>query len=48
MRDVEDVIAEGAARQLAFVEIVEMPVNNLSVLLRRLYSCKAHSEEEHR
>lgn len=36
VRNVEDVVAEAAARQLAFVEIVEMPANNLSVLLRRM------------
>jgi SAM-dependent methyltransferase len=36
VRDVEDVIAEAAAQQFAFVEIVEMPANNLSVVLRRM------------
>jgi SAM-dependent methyltransferase len=36
VRDVEDVIAEGAAQQLAVVEIVDMPANNLSVVLRRM------------
>ena len=36
VRDVEDVIAEAATQQLAFVEIVEMPANNLSVVLRRM------------
>ena len=36
LRDLEDVIAEGAARQFACIEIVEMPANNLSVVLRRM------------
>ena len=36
VRDVEDVIAEAATQQLAFVEIIEMPANNLSILLRRM------------
>ena len=35
VRNVEDVIAEGAAQQVALAEIVEMPANNLSVVLRR-------------
>jgi SAM-dependent methyltransferase len=36
IRNLEDVIAEAAAQQLALAEIVEMPANNLSVLLRRM------------
>jgi len=36
VRNVEDVIAEAASQRLAFVEIVEMPANNLSVVLRRM------------
>jgi SAM-dependent methyltransferase len=35
VRNVEDVVAEGAAQRLALAEIVEMPANNLSVVLRR-------------
>lgn len=35
LRNVEDVVAEAAAQQLALAEIVEMPANNLSVVLRR-------------
>jgi SAM-dependent methyltransferase len=34
VRNVEDVVAEGAAQRLALAEIVEMPANNLSVVLR--------------
>ena len=36
VRDVEDVIAAAAERQLACITFVEMPANNLSVLLRRM------------
>jgi len=36
VRGVEDVIAQAAAQQLEFAEIVEMPANNLSVVLRRM------------
>ncbi|HTN29061.1 MAG TPA: DUF938 domain-containing protein [Burkholderiales bacterium] len=36
IRDLEDVIAEAAAQRFTFVELVEMPANNLSVLLRRM------------
>ena len=36
VRNLEDVIAEATAQQLALAEIVEMPANNLSVLLRRM------------
>ena len=36
VRDLERVIAEAAVQQLAFAEVVEMPANNLSVLLRRM------------
>ena len=35
LRNVEDVVAAAAAQQLALAEIVEMPANNLSVVLRR-------------
>jgi SAM-dependent methyltransferase len=35
VRNVEDIIAEGLAQRLALAEIVEMPANNLSLLLRR-------------
>jgi hypothetical protein len=35
VRNVEDVVAEAAAQRLALAEIVEMPANNLSVVLRR-------------
>ena len=35
VRDVEAVIAEAASRSIDLVEIVEMPANNLSVVLRR-------------
>ena len=35
VRNVEDVVAEGVAQRLALAEIVEMPANNLSVLLHR-------------
>jgi len=34
VRHVEDVVAEAAAQRLALAEIVEMPANNLSVVLR--------------
>jgi len=34
VRNVEDVVAEAAAQRLALAEIVEMPANNLSVVLR--------------
>ena len=33
VRNVEDVVADGAAQRLALAEIVEMPANNLSVVL---------------
>jgi len=33
VRNVEDVVADGAAQRLALAEIVEMPTNNLSVVL---------------
>ena len=36
VRSLEDVVAAGAAHQLSLAEIVEMPANNLSVLLRRM------------
>jgi SAM-dependent methyltransferase len=36
VRDLEDVIAEAASREMELVEIVEMPANNLSVVLRRM------------
>ena len=36
VRNLEDVIAEAAVQQLALAEIIEMPANNLSVLLRRM------------
>ena len=36
VRDVEQVIAEAATRGIDLVEIVEMPANNLSVVLRRM------------
>ena len=36
VRDVEAVIAEAASRRFELMEIVEMPANNLSVLLRRM------------
>jgi SAM-dependent methyltransferase len=36
IRDLEDVIAEAAAQRFALAELVEMPANNLSVLLRRM------------
>ena len=36
VRDVEGVIAEAASRRIDLVEIVEMPANNLSVVLRRM------------
>ena len=35
VRNLEDVIAEAAARQFVLAEITQMPANNLSVLLRR-------------
>ena len=35
VRNVEDVVAEAAVQRLALAEIVEMPANNLSVVLRR-------------
>ena len=35
VRDVEDVVAEAAVRKLALAEVVAMPANNLSVVLRR-------------
>lgn len=35
LRNVEDVVAEATAQRLALAEIVEMPANNLSVVLRR-------------
>lgn len=35
IRDIADVAAEGAAHGLRLAEIIEMPANNLSVLLRR-------------
>ena len=35
VRDVDDVVGEAATQQLAIAEIVEMPANNLSVVLRR-------------
>ena len=36
VRNVEEVIAEAASRGIELVEIVEMPANNLSVVLRRM------------
>jgi SAM-dependent methyltransferase len=36
VRDLEVVIAEAAARNLALIEVVEMPANNLSVLFHRM------------
>ena len=36
VRNVEDVIAEAESRKIELVEIVEMPANNLSVVLRRM------------
>lgn len=35
VRELEEVVAEAAARGLALAEAVEMPANNLSVILRR-------------
>ena len=35
VRNLEDVVAEAAAQELDLAEVVEMPANNLSVLLRR-------------
>ena len=35
VRNVEDVVAEAAVQKLALAEIVDMPANNLSVVLRR-------------
>ena len=36
VRNVEDVVGEAASREIELVEIVEMPANNLSVVLRRM------------
>ena len=36
VRNAEDVIAEAASRRIDLIEIVEMPANNLSVVLRRM------------
>ena len=36
VRNVEDVITEAGSHEIELVEIVEMPANNLSVVLRRM------------
>ncbi len=36
VRNLEDVVAEAAARHFTLADVIEMPANNLSVLLRRM------------